>query len=192
MPDALPLDAVYRRRFANREARRGAVWNVLCRWFDRFIPADARILDIACGHGEFANHLPRRNRTLFAADINPDARSFLRPDVTFLQASAEAVDLPAGSLDVVFASNFFEHLPSAEALLDVLRNAARMLKINDCSQSGGGGRSLPFNRTSAGPARRFGIFSTTSCPSPCRASRRPAALLDCVSNAPSPVSCLTP
>lgn len=137
MPDALPLDAVYSRRFANREARREAVWDVLCQWFDRFIPGDACILDIACGHGEFANHLPRRNRTLFAADINPDARSFLRADVTFLPASAEVVDLPDGSLDVVFASNFFEHLPSAEALLDVLRNAARMLKLDDCSKLGG-------------------------------------------------------
>lgn len=138
MPGSLPLDDVYRRRFANREARREAVWDILCRWFDQFIPDNARVLDIACGHGEFANHLPRRNRTIFAADINPDARSFLRSDVAFLPASAEAVDLPDGSLEVVFASNFFEHLPSAEALLDVLHNVGRMLKLNECSTMGGG------------------------------------------------------
>ena len=37
-------------------------------------------------------------------------------------------NLPAESLDVVFTSNFFEHLPSKRALVDTLSEACRCLR----------------------------------------------------------------
>jgi Methyltransferase domain len=49
----------------------------------------------------------------FAMDLNPQAQQHLAKGVTlFQQDCSTAWPLPDKSLDVVFSSNFFEHLPS--------------------------------------------------------------------------------
>ena len=62
-------------------------------------------------------------------DLNPDARQLAAPDITvFLQNCAERWTIPPDSLDVVFSSNFFEHLPDKAALENTLRQAYRSLR----------------------------------------------------------------
>lgn len=122
------VEELYRQRFAGMQKKRNRVWRVLCRYFEKYIPNNATVLDIACGHGEFVNNLQISGGAIFAADINLDSKGLLRDGVNFIQSSAESISLPDASLDVVFASNFFEHLNGSEMFLAVLKNIRRMLK----------------------------------------------------------------
>jgi SAM-dependent methyltransferase len=62
-------------------------------------------------------------------DLNPDASTFLGPDVTLLpQDCGVRWPLPDASLDVVFTSNFFEHLPDKATLGRTLDEVARCLR----------------------------------------------------------------
>jgi SAM-dependent methyltransferase len=61
-------------------------------------------------------------------DLNPDSRQFLDAGITFLQQDCSARwPLEEGSLEVVFTSNFFEHLPDKPALGRTLDEIFRCL-----------------------------------------------------------------
>jgi SAM-dependent methyltransferase len=122
------LQRIYGARFAAILDYRRAVWSVLVAdWFCKYVrPADS-VLDLGCGYGEFINTI--RCAKKFAMDLNPDAPRFLDRNVTFLpQDCSTDWSLPDASLDVVFTSNFFEHLPDKSALgrtLDEIRRCLR-------------------------------------------------------------------
>ena len=62
-------------------------------------------------------------------DMNPGAAKHLKPGVTFIEQDCSADwKLPEASLDVVFTSNFFEHLPTKKAFWDTLGQVRRSLK----------------------------------------------------------------
>jgi SAM-dependent methyltransferase len=66
-------------------------------------------------------------------DLNPDTPSRLNPDVKFLyQDCSQRWDIPDQSLDVVFTSNFFEHLPDKTSLGKTLDETRRCLKPGGC------------------------------------------------------------
>ena len=55
--------------------------------------------------------------------------SYANPDVKIIMSNASELGaLSDASLNVAFASNFFEHLPSKEVLFEVLAEVRRMLK----------------------------------------------------------------
>jgi SAM-dependent methyltransferase len=122
------LDSIYRRRFNAHIAYRNRVWTVLAaRYFSRFIPPDARVLDLGCGYGEFINHIVCGAR--YAMDLNAQAKQYLDPGVIFFEQDCSgAWPLPDASLDVVFTSNFFEHLPSKQQMGETLAEAWRCLR----------------------------------------------------------------
>jgi SAM-dependent methyltransferase len=123
------LQQLYETRFAGRSDYRKRVWVVLCQFFSRWIPAEAAVLDSGCGWCEFINAVPCRRK--FAMDLNPDAERQALPGVKVLQQDcAERWQLEDESLDVVFTSNFFEHLSSKSALEKILLEAFRALKTN--------------------------------------------------------------
>jgi len=96
-------------------------------FFNRWISPQAAVLDLGCGYGEFINNIVAREK--FAMDLNPDAPKHLAPAVHFFeQDCSTAWPLPENSLDAVFTSNFFEHLPDKECLKRTLRQAFRCLK----------------------------------------------------------------
>ena len=130
--NAQELSRIYQRRFGQTAAYRKRVWQVLTReFFQRWIPPGAAVLDLGCGYGEFINNIGAG--TKWAMDLNPDAPQHLGPDVTFLQQDcSQPWQLAAGSLDVVFTSNFFEHLPDKQCLRQTLRQAHRSLRSNGC------------------------------------------------------------
>ena len=85
------------------------------------------MLDLGCGYGKFINNI-RCGRKL-AMDLNPDAPRFLDAGVEFLQQDCSTRwPCPDDSLDVVFTSNFFEHLPGKNALKLTLEECFRCLK----------------------------------------------------------------
>lgn len=123
------LARLYDHRFdAKERAAKDAIWNVLCRdFFSRYVKDTDTVLDIACGYGEFINHI--RGAVRLAVDLNPDARDCLRPEVRFFQRSCEDLSpIPDDSVDVAFESNFFEHLPDKHTLRRVVEEVRRKLR----------------------------------------------------------------
>jgi len=129
-PPQLPdqLEDLYSRRFDSHLEYRNQVWHILSnRFFSRYVRGDAEVLDLGCGYGQFINHIHCARK--YAMDLNPNARHYLAPDVAFLhQDCSKPWQLPANSLDVVFTSNFFEHLPSRDLMAVTLREARRCLR----------------------------------------------------------------
>lgn len=126
-PKAAELRTIYAQRFDAMRDYRTAVWRILTRdFFQRRIPRDARVLDLGCGYGEFINHIEARQK--FGMDLNPSARSHLASTVTLIEQDCSAPwPLPDASLDLVFTSNFFEHLPDKATLQRTLSEIRRCL-----------------------------------------------------------------
>lgn len=122
------LDRVYRSRFdQDTVAAKRELWNVLVRQFlQNYIPTDAAVADIGGGYCEFINAIECRQK--YVVDLNPDVRRHAGPEVkVILSDASDIAELPDGSLDVAFASNFFEHLPSKQRLFEVLAEIHRAL-----------------------------------------------------------------
>ncbi len=122
------LRAIYRRRFEPEQAARHEVWRVLIdSWFVRYLEGVDSVLDLGAGWGHFVNQVDVPNR--YAIDLNPDAPNRLAPGVDLVGTDATRPwELDAGSLDLVFTSNFLEHLPSRDAVAEVLAHARRSLR----------------------------------------------------------------
>jgi SAM-dependent methyltransferase len=103
------------------------VWRELARWLQRYVPSDASLLDIGCDRGHFLRWI--RAAEKWAADVQ-DVTAFLPDDVRFVRCSGLTLDerLPSGSFDRVFMSNYLEHLPSSEAVVQQLRVAAGLVR----------------------------------------------------------------
>jgi SAM-dependent methyltransferase len=121
------LQSIYEKRFAGTLAYRKKVWNVLVSdFFQKYVSTGDAVVDLGCGYGEFINAV--RCAKKFAMDLNPDAPKYLAPSVRFLdQDCASPWQLESGSLNVVFTSNFFEHLPDKGALGRTLDEIFRCL-----------------------------------------------------------------
>ena len=126
--NAQDLQKIYRRRFSETAAYRNLVWQELTRiFFNRWVGSEDAVLDLGCGYGEFINNI--RAKKKWAMDLNPEASRHLAEEVVFLhQDCSTPWPLPEGSLDNVFTSNFFEHLPDKECLKRTLRQILRCLK----------------------------------------------------------------
>jgi SAM-dependent methyltransferase len=121
------LQRLYSSRFGSDAEYRQRVWKILASFFSQYIKSDATVLDLGCGYGGLINNIECRKK--FAMDLNPGARVHLNPDVIFIeQDSSETWRIEEGTLDVVFSSNFFEHIRSKEALSSTIAEAARCLR----------------------------------------------------------------
>jgi SAM-dependent methyltransferase len=113
------LSELYKIRFAQHELpRKNAIWQVICQEFlQRFIKKSDTVVDVACGYGEFLNNISANKK--IAVDLNADAKEFLNADIEFHQCKATDLgSVVAGKADIVFTSNFLEHLPN-KGTLDV-------------------------------------------------------------------------
>jgi len=126
--DATELERIYNRRFAATASYRKKVWTVLIsKFFSKWVGREDAVLDLGCGYGEFINQVECRKK--WAMDLNPQAAEHLLPQVSLIaQDCSEPWPLTSGVLDVVFTSNFFEHLRSKDQLLLTLAQAFRCLK----------------------------------------------------------------
>jgi SAM-dependent methyltransferase len=123
------LSLLYANRFDEAErAWKDQVWRILWRRvFRRWVPPDATLVDLGAGFCEFINHAEAKRR--IAVDLNPETARLAAPGVEVRAASADQLGfLEAGEADVVFSSNFLEHLPSKEAVGRVFDEAFRVLK----------------------------------------------------------------
>ncbi len=170
--DATQLDpsGVYANRFAGKSEFRDAMWSVLCTdFFQKYIPEDSHVLELAAGHCEFINHIRAAVKT--AVDINPDTARHAAPGVkVVLSSTTDLSAIPDGSQDVVFASNFFEHLPKP-VIVRTLRECHRILRCGGGATCPPPGNSSFCSPISVTAAQTTGCFSITSRPwrnTPCR------------------------
>jgi SAM-dependent methyltransferase len=121
--------SVYDVRFDERErVAKEAVWREIGRFLQRrYIPESSRVLDIAADVGYFIRNIRAAER--WASDLR-DTSASMPKDVRFIQTDglslAEAT--PNDYFDVVFMSNYLEHLGSAESVIEQLRVAHRLLR----------------------------------------------------------------
>jgi SAM-dependent methyltransferase len=122
------LQRIYEKRFAGKGEYRDAIWRVLVDgYFVQWLPGRATVLDLGCGHCEFINNIRAEKR--FGMDLNPDTVRQAAPGVQILvQSCSLHWGLPDDSLDVVFTSNFFEHLYTKNDLRNTLIQARRCLR----------------------------------------------------------------
>jgi ubiquinone/menaquinone biosynthesis C-methylase UbiE len=106
-----------------------AIWKTLCENFFQRVVGDGKVVaDLACGYGEFINNIKAPKK--YAIDLNPDARQFLTKDIEFCLSHADDMSaIPSNVIDVVFTSNFLEHLKTKDECDAVLGEVLRVLKL---------------------------------------------------------------
>lgn len=116
--------AYFRTRLAPNP-HRAAVWQHICRYLRRWIPADSAVLELGAGWCDFSNNV--RAARVVAMDLDPVVQ---RAAAGHVQAEiGDCTDLSSfndGEFDVVFASNLLEHLHREQAGR-LLAEAARVL-----------------------------------------------------------------
>ena len=116
--DGNRLSELYKLRFSTEElSRKNQIWKTLCsNFFQEFINPNSTVVDIACGYGEFLNNIVCEKK--IAVDLNPEAKEYLNEGIEFHNCSATNLGaVVKGTADIVFTSNFLEHLPN-KAILD--------------------------------------------------------------------------
>lgn len=110
-------------RYPLLSSRRG-VWSEVVRYIARDVGPVDTLVELGPGYADFINQFPARRKIAF--DLNPDMRAHAAPEVDFRVGDATSLSgLAPGSVDLVFASNFLEHLDSA--LID--RTLARIHEV---------------------------------------------------------------
>lgn len=124
----LELERIYSVRFTGIEEYRDRVWRVLVsEFFSHWVAPDSTVLDLGCGYGEFINNLNAKCK--YGMDLNPASRDRLHPEIRLIEQDCSTPwPLANNSLDVVFTSNFLEHLPAKGALQGTLLEARRCLR----------------------------------------------------------------
>jgi SAM-dependent methyltransferase len=125
------LKSLYANRFPpDLHEQRRQIWKRLYKdWFSKFIAPGDSVLEIAPGYCEFINSLePEHERV--GVDLNADSQNHAAPGVKIHIVAAENMTsvVPKDHFDVVFASNFFEHCRTRDALVNVLVAVHEVLK----------------------------------------------------------------
>ena len=123
------LSELYKIRFdKNFLSRKNEIWKVLCRdFFQKFIPDESTVIDLACGYGEFINNISAKNKVAF--DLNNETRTFLNKDILFYERSVMELSKHCeNTADIIFTSNFLEHLENKDMLEKLLQEIYQSLK----------------------------------------------------------------
>jgi SAM-dependent methyltransferase len=122
------LSRLYRERFAEDDtAFKEEVWRILCEQiFQPHVKGDDTVLDLGAGRCEFINAI--RCGSKIAVDLNPDVVNHAREARVVQASSTDMKDVATSSVDVIFSSNFLEHLPDKRSVLRTLAECNRLLR----------------------------------------------------------------
>lgn len=123
------LEKIYQRRFNADIVFRNKMWKLLCRnFFQKYIPTDSVVLEVAAGYCEFINNIVGKRKIVL--DLNSDIRKFAANGVEVISSdSTNMTQIGDNSCDIIFVSNFFEHL-NKEDIARTIKEAYRILKKN--------------------------------------------------------------
>ncbi|MBU0667289.1 MAG: methyltransferase domain-containing protein [Nanoarchaeota archaeon] len=121
------LEKIYKRRFSKDIDFRKKMYKLLCsNFFQKYIPKNAIVLDVAAGYCEFANSIKAKKK--IALDLNSDVKKFANNDVeVILSSSTNMNQIKNETIDIAFTSNFFEHLDK-DNILKTINELHRVLK----------------------------------------------------------------
>jgi 2-polyprenyl-3-methyl-5-hydroxy-6-metoxy-1,4-benzoquinol methylase len=122
------LQEIYDARFDEKDfSHKDRLWRELTRHLQRYIPESATVLDIGCDKGYFIRNI--RACEKWTTDLR-DMSVHLTPEIKFLQADGLSLTKLLLHLyfDTVFMSNYLEHLPSSESVVQQLEDATRLLR----------------------------------------------------------------
>lgn len=120
---------IYTSRFSEeQEETRKTVWEILCaEFFQQFISPTDVVVDIGAGDGLFAKNI--KAKQVIAVDLSPHVQELTKHGIEVLQLPADRfADKLSTKADVVFMSNFLEHLPDKRVMLRVFEECHRVLK----------------------------------------------------------------
>jgi len=123
------LKDLYYLRFDGSERKvKNELWKALCdNFLQNYIERQATVLDLGAGFCEFINNINCKKK--IAVDINPEIKKFAADNVCAIIANcADMKEIADNSIDVVFASELFEHLKNTDELLATLTEIRRALK----------------------------------------------------------------
>ncbi|HBE16944.1 MAG TPA: methyltransferase [Cyanobacteria bacterium UBA11149] len=125
------LKKLYANRFDYKQQKEKLVlWKVLINSFlQNYVNPNSVVLDIGGGYGEFINNIQAQQKYLI--DLNPDAKEFANSDVKVMNIDIlipENQNIMPNFFDIIFISNFFEHLGCKEELMEVLMFCFNHLK----------------------------------------------------------------
>jgi SAM-dependent methyltransferase len=125
-PDS--LSNLYRERFSDGDISfKEEMWSVLCeRVFQPYVRPSDTVLDLGAGRCEFINAIEAAEK--IAVDLNPDLASFARGARVVQTLSTDLGPVDSSTVDVVFSSNFLEHLPDKASVLRTLAECRRVLR----------------------------------------------------------------
>ena len=129
MVEPVNLSEIYRLRFSEEmKLKKLLIWEVICKnYLSRYIPYQSTVLDIGSGYGEFLNNISANKK--IGLDLNPDAGTYLSGDSIFINCNAtNLLSRVNYEVDVVFTSNFLEHLPNKNAIDSLLKQVLGILK----------------------------------------------------------------
>jgi SAM-dependent methyltransferase len=122
------LSRLYSERFTDSDLRfKAGMWKIFCEeFFQQYIESTDTVVDLGAGTCEFINAIHCGDK--IAVDLNPDVERNVRDGKAVVASSSSMPQIPSGSVDVVFTSNFFEHLPNKAELVATLDECRRILR----------------------------------------------------------------
>lgn len=122
---------MYKYIFPEEELKgKETLWKILiAKVLQKYIKTGDTVLDIGGGQCLFINNI--RCGKKYAVDLNPDIKKYAGQDVITLQERADNLSaIEDEGIDVVFASNFFEHMKDKDELEKVIAEIKRILTAN--------------------------------------------------------------
>jgi hypothetical protein len=96
------------------DRNRKKVWAEITRYLQKYIKRDSEILDLGAGYCDFINFIKAKKKYALDKCIDPSKLVSEEIITIFGDFSLIKDEIKDNSLDVVFASNFFEHLKEEE------------------------------------------------------------------------------
>ena len=122
----LNLAKVYEFRFAGlSQVKKDATWALVTRWIESKLGNPKSVLDPAAGRGEFI--ISSRAAERWACDLS-DQRTSWPTGITTRFGDIYKVDLPEKHFDLIFVSNFLEHLATPDEIYRYLVQLRKSLK----------------------------------------------------------------
>jgi ubiquinone/menaquinone biosynthesis C-methylase UbiE len=121
--------ALYKNRFNVDDIRKkNIIWKIICKHFlQRYIHSEAVVLDIGTGFGEFINNIQCKEK--YAVDTSENARHYINAGIKFIYRPGRDLSFLGNEvIDIVFISNFSEHLTSKQELVNSIEEIRRVLK----------------------------------------------------------------
>ncbi len=131
------VTAIYKLRWSGAgsaskdSTNRENAWDALVsQVFQELVNTEDSVLDLGSGPGFFINRILCKKK--YALDLDIENSKKMKKDVIFINEDAKNIDkLTETKFDVVFSSNFLEHLDSPSTLLNILQKIKSTLSSRE-------------------------------------------------------------